>query len=552
MAAAGDRIDKFTLVRQLGAGGMGETWEAVRQTGHDFEQRVAIKLADQDVLDRSDGLAAFRREAALSASLRHPNIAAVLDVDERGGYIVCELVDGADLRCVLGAAPGGKLDAPVLVHILAQIARGLSHAHRRILRGQLSPVIHRDMSPGNVVIDYDGNVKIVDFGIAKATAVGGEVAEAVKGKLAYMAPEQAMGARMDGRVDQYALGVIAYEALTGVRPNDGPHEGATLACMLAGNHVPIASRAPRLDPRLAAVVERMLALQPDQRFGSMEAVLDALAPLAPSFTVHRELIPLVMYARQPHTIVRENGKFVSRPVAVLPAPSASASQSDAALAARARREQRERANGAALPPVLAGAVQAVAGAQARTPQRPALEPRARDEQQAAGFGAAAQPVTAPKARVPAQVSLSHRARVRVDNALASRGFWQALTCMGALLLAFVAWAALSPTALLSLGLVPHAGLRHEASLANSPAAAAGSPRLTAQGPGLVAVKVSIKPAGRVWVDQQLRGAAAPLLELELPAGQHVIAAGRDTPLQSRVVQLTPATALFVAFDLEVP
>jgi hypothetical protein len=544
MAAAGDRIDRFTLVRQLGAGGMGETWEAVRQTGHDFEQRVAIKLADRDVLDSSDGLAAFRSEAALSASLRHPNIAAVLDIDERGGYIVCELVDGADLRCVLRAAPGGKLAAPVLVHIMAQIARGLSHAHRRILRGQLSPVIHRDMSPGNVVIDYDGNVKIVDFGIAKATAVAVEVAEAVKGKLAYMAPEQAMGARMDGRGDQYALGVIAYEALTGVRPNDGPHEGAILACILSGKHVPIASRAPQLDPRLAAIIERMLALQPDQRFGSMEALLDALVPLTPPYTVHRELIPLVMYARQPHTIVRENGKFVSRPVetiAQLPA-NVAAVQADAGVAAHA-------VTGA---PAAGGPAHAVALASAQVAR--ALQPsaaesrvseRAKPRTAAASSGAKAAPVPA----------LSQRFRTWTDGALASRGFWQGLTGLGAVLLAFVAWVAMSPDALFSLGLLPRSGHRYDARhtvLQSSPTqtAAEGSGQAAVDAAVQVTVKVSGSPSGHVWVDQQPRGVAAPLLVLELAPGEHVISVGRDVPLQSRVVQLAAAAPAFVAFDLE--
>src|SRR5262245_29851408 len=170
MAAAGDKYNGFTLVRQLGAGGMGETWEAVRIVGANFEQRVAIKIAERDSLTSPEGLELFRREASLAASLRHPNIAAVLDVDERLGCIVCELVDGADFRAVLRASARGILSPPVMVHILGQVARGLSHAHRRVLHGELSPVVHRDMSPGNMVLDYDGNLKIVDFGIAKAIA----------------------------------------------------------------------------------------------------------------------------------------------------------------------------------------------------------------------------------------------------------------------------------------------------------------------------------------------------------------------------------------------
>src|SRR5687768_17067702 len=109
MPGAGDKVGGFSLVRQLGAGGMGETWEAVRRRDHGFEQRVAIKLASRPVLESKEGLELFRREASLAASLRHPNIAAVLDVDEHQGYLIYELIDGADLRSVLREAPPGRL-----------------------------------------------------------------------------------------------------------------------------------------------------------------------------------------------------------------------------------------------------------------------------------------------------------------------------------------------------------------------------------------------------------------------------------------------------------
>ncbi|HEY2736183.1 MAG TPA: protein kinase, partial [Polyangiales bacterium] len=474
MAAAGDTIGRFTLVRQLGAGGMGETWEAVRQNGSGFEQRVAIKLADPGTLDTPESLAAFRSEASLAASLRHPNIAGVLDIDDRSGYIVCELVDGADLRQVLRAAPGGKLPAPVLVHVIAQIARGLSHAHRRVLRGKLSPVVHRDMSPGNVVLDYDGNVKIVDFGIAQAIA-SSDHSNAVEGKLSYMAPEQAMGQRLDGRVDQYALGVIAYEALTAVRPNDGAHDGETLASILAGKHVALAKRAPRLDRALAAVIERMLSLQPAQRFASMEAVLDALAPFAPPLTIHRDLIPLVMHARQPHTILRENGKFVSRPVSLevplmVAAASASVAPSPriawappASVAPRpvpllnGGRSEAAPAIESARPGLL---VQALVSTLSSKPEpAPAATP------QPSAAEVAGDVVVERRSRRPPEVRAKSRRRgaatrqrslrALVRRVTGSRGFWQALTALGALLLGLVTWVALSPDAPRSLAAILH-------------------------------------------------------------------------------------------------
>jgi serine/threonine-protein kinase len=314
MAAAGDKINAFTLVRQLGAGGMGETWEAVRVVGSEFEQRVAIKVCDPDALSSKEGMDLFRREASLAASLRHPNIAAVLDVDEDLGCIICELVEGADLRAVLRASPNGTLSYSVVVLIMSQLARGLSHAHRRVLHGKLSPVVHRDMSPGNIVLDYDGNLKIVDFGIAKAIA-SADISETIKGKLSYMAPEQAMGTRVDGRVDQYACGVMAYEAIVGLRPNDGTHDGETLANILSGKHMPVMQRGCELPEGLGEVIERMLSVAPDQRFPNMDGVIDALEPYAPPMTAHRELAELVLKARPAQTIVMQDGVFVSRLVA---------------------------------------------------------------------------------------------------------------------------------------------------------------------------------------------------------------------------------------------
>jgi len=314
MAAAGDKINAFTLVRQLGAGGMGETWEAVRVVGSEFEQRVAIKVCDPDALSSKEGMDLFRREASLAASLRHPNIAAVLDVDEDLGCIICELVEGADLRAVLRASPNGTLSYSVVVLIMSQLARGLSHAHRRVLHGKLSPVVHRDMSPGNVVLDYDGNLKIVDFGIAKAIA-SADISETIKGKLSYMAPEQAMGTRVDGRVDQYACGVMAYEAIVGLRPNDGTHDGETLANILSGKHMPVMQRGCELPEGLGEVIERMLSVAPDQRFPNMDGVIDALEPYAPPMTAHRELAELVLKARPAQTIVMQDGVFVSQLVA---------------------------------------------------------------------------------------------------------------------------------------------------------------------------------------------------------------------------------------------
>lgn len=594
MATAGDRIDKFTLVRQLGAGGMGATWEAVRQVGTDFEQRVAIKLAAPEVLGTKDGLASFRREAALAASLRHPNIAAVLDVDEQAGYIVCELVDGADLRTVLRTVPGGRLDSPVVVHLLAQIARGLCHAHRRILRGRPSPVIHRDMSPGNVVVDYDGNVKIVDFGIAKVLAGGAEIVESVKGKLAYMAPEQAMGARMDGRVDQYALGVIAYEALSGVRPNQGAHEAETLASMLGGHHLPLRERVPGLPPTLCRCVERMLAVRPEERFPHMDAVLDALAEFTPKLTIHRALVPLVVAARQPHTILRENGRFVSRPVEAEPLLRVCASGAAEVAAPRSD--------------VLAGGNSALAVTLGNTRAHDIPVPTPVSESPSAQPRAQPPELPRPKSKRAPAHGASGGSRARL--------FWHAMTVLGVSLLAGVVWVAVSPElfqapADVPLGMQPGMLSRAASELvatgddpertaeADRPAdtalaatrraayarrarrvtpdlaparvqagdaaahratqysssAAPGALDSEMEAPSLAPARITVRvlPEGRVWLDGMLLGLAEPELEIEAPPGEHVLAVGRgDGPTERRSLQLQAEQTQTIQFELSEP
>jgi serine/threonine protein kinase len=574
MAAAGDKFNGFTLVRQLGAGGMGETWEAVRVVGANFEQRVAIKVADPESLQNPEGLELFRREASLAASLRHPNIASVLDVDESLGCIVAELVDGADFRAVLRASQRGTLSPPVMVHILGQIARGLSHAHRRVLHGQLSPVVHRDMSPGNVVVDYDGNLKIVDFGIAKAIA-SADISETIKGKLSYMAPEQAMGTRVDGRVDQYAVGVMVYEALCGVRPNDGAHDGETLANILSGKHVPLAKRGRELPQGLTDVIERMLAVSPEQRFPSMDAVIAALDPFTPPLTTHRELAELVLRARPAQTIVLQNGVFVSKPVAresLAREPTPSGRTRLRSDSGRVDLRPNERS-----------------GAHTHT-------------QPARGRTATALPVRDDDDEVR---RMTHRG---------GSGRWQAaFAALGAVVLGALSWfvfsadmhtttatnAATSSPGSKPPSLAPNvpppstppvqqppvsstaATLPSGATPSTGPAIAtaiqphndaADDPKLPAsERPRRVArdkdkdkdrteaaakvskggalARVKVFPWGRVWVDGKLQGSVPPILEVNLSPGNHEIAVGHERPMESRSVSLQPGTTL-VSFDLE--
>ncbi|MBN1653741.1 MAG: protein kinase [Deltaproteobacteria bacterium] len=311
MAQPGDKRGKYVIVRRLGEGGMGSVYEAVYlDESSGFEQRVAIKEADPDIIATEEGRDLFYREAMLPSSLRHPNIATVLEVSANEGYLVYELVDGASMADVLRAT-GNRLTTQLTVFLLSQICRALAYAHNRVLHGKLSPVVHRDLSPQNIMIDYDGNIKIVDWGIAKATN-SREKSKTIKGKLSYMSPEQASGGEIDERTDIYALGVIAYEMVTGIRPNDGDRDVETLHILLTGSHVPVTELAPEIPAGLGKTIEKMLALSPEDRFAKMEDVLDALTPFSPPYTVYRELAALVRKAHPPETIVIEQGRFVSR------------------------------------------------------------------------------------------------------------------------------------------------------------------------------------------------------------------------------------------------
>jgi serine/threonine-protein kinase len=593
MAGAGDKVGGFSLVRQLGAGGMGETWEAVRQRDHGFEQRVAIKLASKAVLGTKEGLELFRREASLAASLRHPNIASVLDVDEHQGYLIYELIDGADLRSVLREFRG-RPSTSAIVYIIAQIARGLAHAHRRVLHGKLSPVVHRDMSPGNVVVDYDGNLKIVDFGIAKATALG-ERSETVKGKLAYMSPEQiASGSTVDGRVDQYALGVIAYEAVAGVRPNDGAHDGETLAKILHGDHIPVTKRAPEIPAGLGELIERMIAVKPADRFESMDDVIDALAAFNPPLTAHRELAALVHRANPPQTIVLRNGTFVSVLVgesearASQPPTAALKGRAPAGLPANVATESQLRAE--PLSPVSDFGRAKTFLAEERSPGATALplEVAARASGSADGRGRRVRyPLLAAAAAIAVGMigwlspvnPFAVRDAQSMDGALPSDAA-AVDERSGTIRAAASATSAApisptpptpevmnvptpSPTPAPAVEPAPAAAPAPALSPQDRPAAGAARqaakpdrPRKNKREEQQAAttatgkVRVKVFPWGRVWIDGKLRGSAPPILVAELSAGAHDVAVGHEHPIETKKITLDANEEEVVAFDLE--
>jgi eukaryotic-like serine/threonine-protein kinase len=318
MAEVAERFGPYTCVRRLGVGGMAETFLAVQHGTAGFEQRVCMKFMLASLRNDRTFRQMFLREATIAASLRHANIVGVIDVDEEAGYIVLELVDGVDLRTLLDAAPSRRLQPHHVSLIAVELCKALAYAHARTRRGQPFGIVHRDISPSNVLVSHYGEIKLTDFGVAKAM---GSVAEppstGIKGKLCYMSPEQTRGENLDGRSDLFSLGIMLFELLAGVRPFDGPTDAQTLLRIESGKHPSLVELAPEVPGGLALVIERMLRRDPDHRYPSADACIDALARFAAPITTYRELGELARKARPPVTL--STGDFAtpgsgSRPV----------------------------------------------------------------------------------------------------------------------------------------------------------------------------------------------------------------------------------------------
>jgi serine/threonine-protein kinase len=288
----------------LGIGGMAETFLAVQRGAAGFEQRVCMKFILPGYRGNADFKRLFLREASIAASLRHSNIVGVIDVDASVGYMVLELVDGVDLRTLLNASPGRRLTPELAVLVSVELCKALAYAHGRTRRGQPDGIVHRDVSPSNVLISYSGEVKLTDFGVARAMSADVEpLSTTVKGKLCYMSPEQARGQLLDGRSDLFAVGVMLYEVLCGKRPFDGNSDAETLLRVTSGQFTPIRQVAPEVPPGIAQIVERLIHRDREQRFTSADDCIDALAAFSPRLTSFRELGNMAKAARPHETLI---------------------------------------------------------------------------------------------------------------------------------------------------------------------------------------------------------------------------------------------------------
>lgn len=279
---------EFEIIRELGRGGMAAVYLA-QETA--LNRSVAIKVMAPGVMMGEGMIDRFRQEAVTVANLSHPNIITIHAVRqfEDLHFFVMKFVDGQPLDAVLQAA--GMLPVPIVRSILFQVGTGLAYAHRR-------GVIHRDIKPANILLDSDGNAVVTDFGIAKVAETPGYTKTGTMvGTPAYMSPEQCVAEPLTWSSDQYSLGIVAYELITGAPP----FSGSSFAIMqghLERQPADPTIACPACPPDLAAAVLRMLAKSPDERFPAMGAALQALGarPLQEDDPLRAKLERLVVPA----------------------------------------------------------------------------------------------------------------------------------------------------------------------------------------------------------------------------------------------------------------
>jgi serine/threonine-protein kinase len=275
---------RYRITERVASGGMAEVFRGVAESMRGFKKNIAIKRILPSLTKNKKFVAMFLDEARLSLSLQHANIVQVFDIghSEDTYFIVMEYVDGVDLKALLDwrRRIGKRIPIAHSLYVVMEVCKGLSYAHELPNPETDAPlgIVHRDISPPNVLISKQGEIKVVDFGLAKATSqVETTDPGVVKGKMSYLSPEAARGEEVDSRADIFAAGILLYELLTGKRLFYGETDYQTVELVRNAKIPPIKPQNPQVEPELEDIVRKALSKRKEDRYQSATDLQDALA-----------------------------------------------------------------------------------------------------------------------------------------------------------------------------------------------------------------------------------------------------------------------------------
>jgi len=273
---------RYHVVSKIAHGGMAEIFLAVQKGEQGFQKLVVLKRILPALAENPRFVRMLVDEAHVASTLNHSNLVQVLDLGKLGDqyFLVLEFVDGWTLEQIRRRAQAAKLKlpTPLILYIVSALCRGLAYVHTRERHGKPLGIVHRDVTPQNVLISHQGEVKLADFGVAKAVGMTEKSATGViKGKFAYMSPEQAQAKPLDGRSDLFSVGTLLYLLTTGRKPFDGPTDADVLAQVRRAKPVPPAKAAARdMNPDVARVINRALRADLGKRWQSAEQMADRI------------------------------------------------------------------------------------------------------------------------------------------------------------------------------------------------------------------------------------------------------------------------------------
>jgi serine/threonine protein kinase len=545
------RIGPYAIDSRLGAGGMAETFVATRNM-QGIEQRVCVKRILPAYAANVDARRLFGREANISAKLRHANLVTILDVGEDSGmpYLVMELVEGSDLGAILERAPGKKLPPDLVAFVLAEMAHGLHEAHGG--GGAHAGVVHRDLSPSNVLVSTMGEVKVADFGIAKALSGEKATATLMRGKFAYMAPEQLDGASLDPRADFFALGVMGYEMVAGVRPFDAEHDARLVMQIAKNERRPLIEVAPDAPKDLVDTIEALLSPKREERPPDGHAIVERLAPVVPpSMIARRKLGALAKAALAAR--LEATSKEPTRPDAdsSLQAFAATIAMADAPRAEiRRTRDQAPAVGPVGTNPSLGD-----------TLESPTLQPRGRSPALAIAAAAAVLLALLGGGAYLFSMSPAVEAPATVEAPpVATAPAAPAPTTPPAPTMPTTPPIAVTPPPVIAVAPVvedppppadshrtaPRTGRRSTPPAPTTPT----TPSEPSTAEASAELSFIVAPWGNIWVDRRYYGRAP--VSVPVDPGTHTVQAGFDTPQATRTIRVRPGQHQRVEFELDDP